>query len=395
MQGTSIAWCDWTWNPTRGCSRISPGCMSCYAEKMIESKLLEPLSWRAKAAKFRAKHGRRPRCFVNSMSDLFHESLPHWEIARVFSVMGLCREIDFLCLTKRADRMAPLLADGEFQEDVDLFSLEIIDQIVDPNNRRSDDLRATWDHVWPLPNVWLGVSVEDQRHTDERIPHLLRTPAAVNQLTKQPREEINEMAWVMTSESLKCLLTQDEKLKLGDKVAQTVQRMRSKEDTLQEVSSQIKAEIKACQAEMNADTTKLANGYDYRTVDCRVYYHSPYKGWKRVVRLDTGEEVRVEKMGDWELQQNLFEEVQTVSTPEPPPAAGPAAENSADPNGAPPVVEDAEEILPTCPPGVEEPMMYASEMADAEGAEAPTPVVPEDYEPEPEQPAPTSRRRRS
>ena len=221
MQGTSIAWCDWTWNPTRGCSRISPGCMSCYAEKMIESKLLEPLSWRAKAAKFRAKHGRRPRCFVNSMSDLFHESLPHWEIARVFSVMGLCREIDFLCLTKRADRMAPLLADGEFQEDVDLFSLEIIDQIVDPNNRRSDDLRATWDHVWPLPNVWLGVSVEDQRRADERIPHLLRTPAAVNQLTKQPREEINEMAWVMTSESLKCLLTQDEKLKLGDKVAQT------------------------------------------------------------------------------------------------------------------------------------------------------------------------------
>ena len=86
------------------------------------------------------------------------------------------------------------------------------------------------------------------------------------------------MAWVMTSESLKCLLTQDEKLKLGDKVAQTVQRMRSKEDTLQEVSSQIKAEIKACQAEMTADTTKLANGYDYRVVDCRVYYHSPHKG---------------------------------------------------------------------------------------------------------------------
>jgi len=182
MQSTTISWADFSWNPTRGCSRISPGCKV----ELIESKLLEPLSWRAKAAKFRAKHGRRPRCFVNSMSDLFHESLPHWEIARVFSVMGLCREIDFLCLTKRADRMAPLLADGEFQEDVDLFSLEIIDQIVDPNNRRSDDLRATWDHVWPLPNVWLGVSVEDQRRADERIPHLLRTPAAVRFLSCEP-----------------------------------------------------------------------------------------------------------------------------------------------------------------------------------------------------------------
>lgn len=179
----------------------------------------------------------------------------------------------------------------------------------------------------------------------------------------------------MTSESLKCLLTQDEKLKLGDKVAQTVQRMRSKEDALQEVSSQIKAEIKACQAEMNADTTKLANGYEYRSVDCRVYYHSPGKGWKRVVRLDTYEEVRVDKMGEREMQQNLFEEV-TREPEQPQPA-------------------------PVHEPAISEVGLEAVEHTDlpADNVDIPEPqpedpVVPEGYEPEPEQMPPASTRRR-
>lgn len=192
MQTTSIEWADWTWNPVRGCSRISSGCVNCYAEldmarknenpkvpgchgysdfrivdgkreahwtgkvELIESKLLEPLSWRRKALRFAQEHGHKPRVFVNSMSDLFHERLPAEAIDRVFAVMALCPEMDFLCLTKRADRMA------------EYFSA----------------VPPTW--------IWLGVSVEDQKRADERIPHLRRTPAAVRFLSVEPMlEEID------------------------------------------------------------------------------------------------------------------------------------------------------------------------------------------------------------
>ena len=176
MQPTSISWCDYTWNPLRGCSRISEGCRNCYAEKiaarfsrhvmdsdgvgtytvepfhgfaeyrtvggkreahwtgkveLIEDKLLEPLSWRRKAAKFRAKHGRKPRCFTNSMSDLFHERLLERSIARVFASMAFAPEIDFLCLTKRADRAESILGTGRFH-----------DQIIDEMNASSVAINA-------------------------------------------------------------------------------------------------------------------------------------------------------------------------------------------------------------------------------------------------------------
>ena len=241
MQATTIEWADWAWNPTRGCSRISPGCVNCYAEKMaarfsskpcprckgsgcgcpvcngdcfvpgpfsgfaefriigdhreahwtgrvelIEAKLLEPLSSRKKALRFAQEHGRKPRVFVNSMSDLFHAELPSWDIARVFATMTLCQEINFLVLTKRADRMPEVFTEDDFEENVEMCAAVIIDEIIDPLNRRHDDLRATREHVWPIPNVWLGVSVEDQKRADERIPHLLRTPAAVRFLSCEP-----------------------------------------------------------------------------------------------------------------------------------------------------------------------------------------------------------------
>ena len=140
VQKTEISWCDFSWNPVRGCSRISPGCVNCYAEldmarknsnpkvpgchgyaefriigdrreahwtgkvELIESKLLEPLSWRKKALRFAQENGRKPRVFI-SMSDLFHERLPDEAIDRVLAVMALAPGIDFLVLTKRADRM--------------------------------------------------------------------------------------------------------------------------------------------------------------------------------------------------------------------------------------------------------------------------------------------------
>lgn len=170
---TKIQWTDRTWNPVMGCSRVSPGCLNCYAEKIAarfskeglpfhlfaeqfprphwtgrvevnETALVEPLRWRSPA-----------RVFVNSMSDLFHEGLHDDSIVRVFRVMQRCPHLTFQVLTKRALRM-------------------------------SDVVPYVRDLVGPLDNVWLGVSVENQAAADERIPLLIDTPAAVRFVSYEP-----------------------------------------------------------------------------------------------------------------------------------------------------------------------------------------------------------------
>lgn len=220
---SKIEWTDATWNPTRGCSRVSEGCRNCYAERqalrysltekdpffgfvgkvnghpawtgkveLIESKLEEPLSW---------KNPRR--IFVNSMSDLFHEALPDEAIDRVFAVMSLCPRHTFQVLTKRPDRMLKYLDDDELPSRIDAFAWEIIEQRVDPLARRSDDIRATALDLedGPLPNCWLGVSVEDQKTADERIPLLLKTPAAIRFVSYEPAlgpaDFLNYMTYTM------------------------------------------------------------------------------------------------------------------------------------------------------------------------------------------------------
>lgn len=200
-QSTTIAWTDATWNPLRGCTEISPGCAHCYAAAIAArfsgpgkpfeglayrdangkahwtgkiatapDKLREPLSWR------------KPRMvFVNSMSDLFHEDVPEEYILSVFDVMRRCTWAGgqncgriggsghtFQVLTKRADRAADVLSrmcwDGE------ALNLE---------GRGCPHLKLT-------DQIWIGLSVEDQQRADERIPHLLRTPARVRFLSCEP-----------------------------------------------------------------------------------------------------------------------------------------------------------------------------------------------------------------
>lgn len=176
---SKIEWTDATWNPVRGCSRVSEGCRHCYAEgvaarfsgpgqpyeglaertakgprwtgkvRLIESQLDLPLRWR-----------KPRRIFVNSMCDLFHESLPDLAIDRVFAIMALAPHHTFQVLTKRPERMRAYLTDS------------------------ATPLKHTGS--WPLPNVWLGVSVENQEAADERIPLLLDTPAAVRFLSCEP-----------------------------------------------------------------------------------------------------------------------------------------------------------------------------------------------------------------
>jgi protein gp37 len=179
---SGIEWTGATWNPVTGCTKVSPGCDHCYAERVTErfqgkgafatvtlhpERLDLPLRWR------------KPRkVFVNSMSDLFHDDVPDEFIARVFAVMALAEQHTFQVLTKRHGRMRSLLGSNGFQ-------LAVMKAAVEISDSPCADIYAD-DDRWPLPNVWLGVSVESQQWADIRIPALLATPAAVRFLSCEP-----------------------------------------------------------------------------------------------------------------------------------------------------------------------------------------------------------------
>lgn len=161
---SKIEWTDATWNPVRGCSKISPGCVHCYAEtlaerfrgvpghpyefgfdlRLVPDKLSEPFSWS------------KPRMvFVNSMSDLFHEDVPDEYIELVTRVMSLADWHVFQVLTKRSHRLAELL-----------------------NSRLK--------FAAQLPHIWWGVSVENRRHGVPRIQHLRDANPAMTFLSIEP-----------------------------------------------------------------------------------------------------------------------------------------------------------------------------------------------------------------
>jgi protein gp37 len=122
--------------------------------------------------------------FVNSMSDLFHDAVSDEFIAQVWAVMALTPQHIYQILTKRHGRMRSLL-------NSDLFTNAVIDAVADHPllDRRREQGRwplCEWDGTLPLPGVWLGVSVEDQKHADLRIPALLETPASVRFLSCEP-----------------------------------------------------------------------------------------------------------------------------------------------------------------------------------------------------------------
>lgn len=186
---SGIEWCNATWNPTTGCDRVSPGCDHCYAMTqakrlkamgsakyqtdgnpatsgpgfglaMHESALDQPIRWT-----------RSRKIFVNSMSDLFHEAVTVEFIAEVFGVMAVARQHTYQILTKRHGRMRSVLSRPEFpglvQEAAERWDASVVVEA-------------------PLPNVWLGVSVENQRWAQTRIPRLLETPAAKRFLSMEP-----------------------------------------------------------------------------------------------------------------------------------------------------------------------------------------------------------------
>ena len=213
--GTGISWADATWSPLVGCTKVSAGCANCYIDRtppfriegrhftescpecsglggfaavacagrvevappcltcqgtgrvrshaigsttgvrLHPERLDQPLRWR-----------RPRRIFVNSLSDLFHQDVPDEYIADVFAVMARTPHHTYQVLTKRHGRMRSLLSSGDFADRVGWVSMTSA--------------------PWPLPNLWLGVSVEDQATADLRIPALLGTPAAVRWISAEP-----------------------------------------------------------------------------------------------------------------------------------------------------------------------------------------------------------------
>lgn len=176
MATSSIEWTDATWNPITGCSKVSPGCKHCYAERFSKrlkamgtkkyenafnltlhpESLETPLTWKSSR-----------KIFVNSMSDLFHEDVPEDFIHKVFDVMKRADWHQFQILTKRSERLSQLSPRIE----------------------------------WPA-NVWMGVSVENEAYTF-RIDHLRRTNAAIKFLSLEPllgplsNLELDGMDWVI------------------------------------------------------------------------------------------------------------------------------------------------------------------------------------------------------
>jgi protein gp37 len=139
--------------------------------QLVDRLLTEPLRWRFPAL-----------VFVNSMSDLFHEAVPDDFIARVFAVMALAPQHTFQVLTKRPERMAAWVNDAG--RGVNLADAALT--LALPQAVREDVHCRGITTSWPLPNVHLGVSIEDQPSADARIPHLLRTPAAVRFISYEP-----------------------------------------------------------------------------------------------------------------------------------------------------------------------------------------------------------------
>lgn len=215
---TGISWTDATWNPTKGCEQVSPGCRNCYAKhqaarivRMSKGKpskydglvksgphgdpcwtgegafdaeaLTLPLRWRSPR-----------RVFVDSMSDLFFEKFTNEQIAAVFGVIAAAPQHTFQVLTKRARRMREWfewvnewpVADSHCAEQ---RVTEAAEKLIEPRlwTRTCHSIALSIETLrWPLANVWLGVSVENQAAADERIPELLRTPAAVRFLSCEP-----------------------------------------------------------------------------------------------------------------------------------------------------------------------------------------------------------------
>jgi len=253
MAKTAIKWATHVWNPVTGCSRVSRGCDNCYAfalhdfrhlqnkaalakhndwrrgwfgsqipdltfelargdaiasaelpwpaqydqpfstVQLLPDRLEQPVSWGPRT--------KPRRVFANSMSDLFHERIPEAYIDQVFAAMALADRHQFLVLTKRPERMLEYLTEHMDRPANQTPQARIARAAEELAAGRGEDVSSPWWDLWlerwPLANVWLGVSVEDQATADKRIPLLLKVPAAVHWASFEPLlDEVRIGRWL-------------------------------------------------------------------------------------------------------------------------------------------------------------------------------------------------------
>ncbi|MBR8344173.1 phage Gp37/Gp68 family protein [Burkholderia ambifaria] len=180
-KNTKIEWCDHTFNPFFGCTKVSPGCDHCYAEHMMDTRLhkvvwgphgervrtsaatwREPIRWNARHAEFFAAHGRRQRVFCASLADVFDNAVPDAWRADLIDLIWNTPHLDWLLLTKRIGNAGPMIT----------RALELAGRGVNT--------------PWPWSNVWLGATIVDQAEADRDIEKLLMTPARRRFLSMEP-----------------------------------------------------------------------------------------------------------------------------------------------------------------------------------------------------------------
>lgn len=217
MGKTSISWCDYTWNPIRGCTPVSPGCENCYAKRVGQRFGLAADCWDGKvelvrSAMHKPLHWKDPGLvFLASMGDVFHDAIPDSYRMEIWRVMGMAPKHLFLVLTKRPERMLEWLkrwADVEdpvldfkatrgpeeirayYKSQRALLFADMIEAWGKPPNGAAYPLYdwAEGIRYWPaaLPNIWLGVTAENQEQADKRVPLLLQAPAAGRFVSVEP-----------------------------------------------------------------------------------------------------------------------------------------------------------------------------------------------------------------
>lgn len=200
--GTNIVWAEETTNPFPGCVKVSAGCRNCYAEKQAAAPRLQQFEkyrhvisdgkWNGKffvdeKAMFQPMHWKNPRkIFVNSMGDMFRDAVPFTQLDRQFAVFALCQQHTFQILTKYDDRMLEYYTKhfkifniagvaAQMVKDGDYFHDKILDDY-----KRAGDV---------LPNVWTGVTIENQKMANKRIVNLMQIPAALRWVSMEPMLE--------------------------------------------------------------------------------------------------------------------------------------------------------------------------------------------------------------
>lgn len=215
--GTHIEWTDATWNPITGCEIVSAGCRICYAMKLAGTRLKHHPSRAGLTVNTKAgpvwtgevrlndgwldqplRWSKHRRIFVCAHGDLFAEKVPESWIDRVFAVMALAPQHTFQVLTKRADRMREYLTSAEPDQLRDRWYravpagkwyVSVAEAYAGIHPHASDETRALYHRaapVWPLPNVWLGVSAERRPEWLHRTMHLRATPAATRFVSAEP-----------------------------------------------------------------------------------------------------------------------------------------------------------------------------------------------------------------